>query len=445
MTIKTIKPDLIYQIFPDRWRQGRRTRAVAAGAWEWHGKPIRFSSDARRLTRHPSMQHTFYGGDLEGVRQSLDYLQSLGVTGIYLNPIFAATSTHRYDAVDFFRVDPILGEREDLERLSADLRARGMKMFFDGVFNHTSTEHPWHADAAARPRYYIMENGTGRAMSWMGRGTLPKLDLQKAAVEREIFKIVDAWPEADGWRLDAAHLYPRAFLRRLRERAAPRPMIVEDWQHAGHYFREGLADGVTNFLFREAMCGFFREDASPETMLERLGLWINGYPPEALPHCWNFLDNHDTNRFHSMAGETRLKKALVLLFTLPGTPMLYHGIEVGMKGRSEGESRAPMPWDEGEWNAGVLEHVRKLSALRAAHPALWRGGWRPLFADNRSRTAAFERMDRECGERIVVALNDGYQPARVEAAEIKALKLKAGEWLIGRIEKGGRVVVLAEN
>ncbi|GAB4324206.1 MAG: cyclomaltodextrinase [Candidatus Sumerlaeia bacterium] len=417
---------------------------MPAGAWQWHGRPIRFSRDRRLLTRHPSMQHTFFGGDLEGVRQSLDYLQSLGVTVLYLNPIFAASSTHRYDAVDYLRIDPILGGREDFERLSADLRARGMRLFLDGVFNHTSTDHPWHRDPAMRRRFYVMEDGTGRAMSWMGRGTLPKLDLQKECVVRSILRVVDGWPQADGWRLDAAHLYPHAVLRRLREHAAGRPMIVEDWQHAGHYFRDGLADGVTNFLFREAVCAFFREDASPETLLERLRVWIEGYPPRCLPYCWNFLDNHDTGRFVTMAGGARLRRALVLLFTLPGAPLLYHGVEVGLEGRHAGESRAPMPWNEAQWDGDLLAHVRRLSELRRTHAALWRGTWRPLFADNRSRTLAFERADDETGERLLVALNDGYQPVRVRLPGGRTFRMKPGAWrILGG--KGFRSVILADD
>lgn len=431
--------EVVYQIFPDRWRNARPELNPRPGQWSWKGRPIQISSDPTILTANPSNQYTFYGGDLPGVTASLDYLSDLGVTAVYLNPIFAAHSTHRYDAIDFLRIDSALGTREDFETLSAALRQRGMKLILDGVFNHTSEDHPWHTELRLRRQHYIMQDGE-KAMSWMGGGSLPKLDTQKPEVVKAILKIIAAWPEADGWRLDAAHLLPEDLLKKIRRAVLPRRVIVEDWNFCRHYFTRGLCDGSTNFLFRDAVRTYFREDASPETLLERIKTWIDLYPPSATAFSWNFLDNHDTGRFLSTVGRDRTMRALVLLFTLPGTPMLYHGDEVGLTGRSEGEARAPMIWDHARWDMGLHDHTRMLIHLRHDHPCLALGKFKPLYADNRTRTFAYER--RGSGGRAVVAMNDGYLPSRFTAGGYP-LALNPGEWRILISDRKGRTVVPA--
>ncbi|MEK8023388.1 MAG: glycoside hydrolase family 13 protein [Candidatus Hydrogenedentota bacterium] len=430
--------ELVYQIFPDRWKNARPDRNPADGSWNWKKEPVRFTTDHSLLTGQRTDQYHFFGGDLEGVRESLPYLQDLGVTAVYMTPIFQARSTHRYDAVDYMTIDPALGTREDFEALAGDLRKRKMKLVLDGVLNHTSEEHPWHTDPDMRKEHYIMK-ADGQPMSWLNHGSLPKLDPQNPQVAKKLLEVLDAWPEADLWRLDAAHLLPQEFLRQLRSHVAPRPILIEDWSYCPHYFRKNIADAVTNFLFRDAVRTFFIQDASPETLLERLEIWIRTYPRRNLGLSWNFLDNHDTERFISLAGRDSLMRALVLLFTLPGTPMLYHGCEVGMKGKTTGESRAPMEWDESKWDRGIFDHVKSLAKLRREHPVLATGGFTPLFADNRSRAFAFERTDR--ASRAVIALNDGYLPGCFHDQGTD-WTLDPGSWRIEITEKHHPVTVL---
>lgn len=426
--------ELVYQVFPDRWRIGPPGPLPRPADWTWHGRPTHLSQDPRTLTTHPSAQCTFMGGNLEGLRLSIPYLQSLGVTALYTTPIFAARSTHRYDTVDYGTIDPTLGTRADFERLSGDLREAGIRLVLDGVLNHTSADHPLHADPAARRRHYLMKT-PDEAMSWMDRGTLPKLDTSNPRTIRMLLDVLAAWPEADAWRLDAAHLLPAAFLRRVRRHVAPRPLIVEDWMWSRHYFANGLADGVTNFLFRETMRNYFREDCSPETLLERIRVFADLYPARGLGMSWNYLDNHDTDRFLSIVGRERLLRAFVFLFALPGTPMLYHGAEIGMSGKSEAESRAPMEWDAAKWDRDLLATVRALAAFRAAHPALQKGRYRPLAADNRSRTVVFERVLPRA--RAVVAVNDGYHAFRGNG-----VSLRPGGWEIRVEGKGAKSAAL---
>ncbi len=427
--------EVVYQIFPDRFCNGDAKLTPKAGAWDWRGKAIAVTDDVEELTTEPNDQYTFFGGDFAGIEKSIPHLVSLGVTLVYLNPIFAARTVHRYDAVDYLRPDSALGSRADFDRLVDALHAHGIKIYLDGVLNHTSVDHLWHADLAARRLHYVMQTKS-HAMSWMGGGGLPKLDTQSAVVQEKLLEVLDCWSNVDGWRLDAAHLLPQQFLGRVRDHVAPKPIIAEDWNFAEHYFDEGLADGITNFPFREALKCFFVEDCSPETLLARLGVWITGYGRERWAGCWNYLDNHDLGRFCTDVGSReRLLRALVLKFTLPGTPLLFQGIEFGLAGEGPAEARQPVPWDdEKAQDAEVLDLVRKLSALRHRHAVLVDGDFEAVFADNRTRTFAFARRDASSGARAVIAMNDGYAPCEV-ATEFGIWELGAGEWRV--VVRGG--------
>lgn len=419
--------DIVYQIFPDRFRNARPELNPREGQWQWKGRPIRTSSEHADLTQGPSDQYTFFGGDLEGIRLSIPHLKSLGVTAIYLTPIFAARSTHRYDAVDYKRIDPALGDRADFEKMAADLHANQMKLVLDGVLNHTSEDHPWHQDVDSRRKYYIMRDGE-RAMMWMGGSSLPKLDPQQPEVARELLSVLDAWPETDAWRLDAAHLLPQKFVRDVRKHVAPRSIIIEDWNFSRHYFTKGLADSVTNFLFREAIRTYFGEDCSAETLIERFSVWIKFYPSKNAHLCWNFLDNHDTSRLRSAIGRARALRGLIFLYTMPGTPLIYQGTEFGMEGKTAGEARAPLPWDTPDkWDHETLGLVRALGRLRHASPALRTGSFKAVAADNRSRTVVY---DRTLGaERVRVVVNDGYHPFRKRIGG-EVVSAAPGEWSI---------------
>jgi len=252
-------------------------------------------------------------------------------------------------------------------------------------------------------------------MTWMNGRSLPKLNPERPEVQRELLRVIEAWPEIDGWRLDAAHLLPVTFLIKLKRKVESlgrtRIVIMEDWTDSSGHFQDRICDGVTNFLFRDAVERFLVEDCSPETLLKRLSAWIHRYPWPNVVQSWNLLDNHDTFRLYSRVGRQtdRFKIAQVLQFTLPGTPMIYQGDEIGMTGKTDAESRAPMIWDQSRWNAEILAHTRFLTGLRRRHPVLSRGRWRPLLAVNANRVLAYERR-APSGARAVVAINDGYAP-----------------------------------
>lgn len=419
--------EVVYQIFPDRW---------------FNGKSVRKTTNLIKLTSPKFHQHHFFGGDLAGVTQKIPHLKHMGVTAVYLTPIFKARSSHKYDTDDYLQIDPRLGSRADYGDMAGQLRAAGIKLILDGVFNHTSFHHRWYTNLADRRRFYCMKNARD-TMTWMNGSSLPKLNPEHPEVERELLRVISAWPEIDGWRLDAAHLLPVAFLKKLKRKVESlgrnRIVIMEDWTDSTGHFRDGLCDGVTNFLFRDAVERFLVEDCSAETFLKRLTCWIERYPWPNVVQSWNILDNHDTFRMFTRVARNvdRFKIAQLLQFTLPGTPMIYQGDEIGMEGRHDGEARAPMIWDRPKWNLDILEHTRALIRLRRDHPVFSRGSWQPLVAINSARAFAFER--RLGRQRAVVAVNDGYAPFNFRHGKFRA-RISPHDYRIWISDKTGRFI-----
>jgi alpha-glucosidase len=398
--------EVVYQVFPDRfhaWHPGHTAWPVP-GSFSWNGHPVRHSRAAAALTHRHRHQHTFMGGTLEGLRRRLDHVQQLGATALYLTPIFAARSTHRYDTDDYTRIDPVLGDRAAFERLREDLRARGMQLVLDGVFNHTSFHHAWLTE---RPEFYMQAPGGGPE-TWMGTGLLPKLDPEHPELQAALLGVLDHWGQIDAWRLDASHLIARTFLRRLKAHVAGRSLVIgEDWDDARFDLHEGLYDGVTNFAFKRNVEALLTGDCSPETLARRLRVVYEGYPWAAVLQSWNLLGNHDTDRVFSKLGQrdAHLELARVLQLFLPGTPLIYYGDEWGQAGWGDWGARGPMVWRPSTAQRRRRDALAELLALRAAHPALQHGGVRFLHASNRDRVLVWERA---CAEgRAVVGINMG--------------------------------------
>lgn len=407
--------EIVYQIFPERFADGNPSLTVRNGETTWLGHPVLHSKKWKDLTRRLADQYTFFGGDLPGIKGKIPYLKELGITAVYLNPIFAAQSTHKYDTDDYFRIDPHFGGEEDFRALVDDLHAAGMKLILDGVFNHTSFEHPWYRKAK-EAHYSLKPDGTVR--TWMDGGTLPKLDVDRPEVGEALAEVVAYWKGVDAWRLDASHLLSSSFLRRLRgrfEAVNPEGLIIgEEWEHAGAAIRDGLYDGVTNFLFRKPLLAFFQGDLAVESLVRRLSLVPETYPWHGVVQSWNFLDNHDTDRFWSAIDQRldRLRVAVGLLFSFPGTPLILYGDEVGMTGRSERETRAPMIWEPARQNRSIQALYRHWIQLRKSHPVLATGSLTFLQASNREGTFAFARESAD--ERALVLVNAGERDRTIQ-------------------------------
>lgn len=441
-----------YQIFPDRFCRSRipdpagmvGERTVHEN---WQDTPD-FLPDEQGEIRN----RDFFGGDLPGITGKLDYLKSLGVTTVYLNPIFEAASNHRYNTADYLAIDPMLGNEEDFQTLCREAHKRGMRILLDGVFNHTgSISRYFNADgsypdvgaaqSAQSPYYnwYHFSRWPTEYDAWWGIKTLPAVEENHPDYREFIFggrdSVVRHWLRcgADGWRLDVADELPDDFIAQLRcameEEKSDALLIGEVWEDGSNkiaydrrrrYLLGSETHGLMNYPFRTAalqwLCGGdasdFRE--SMETLREN-------YPPDAYYSAMNFLSTHDTPRILTLLGgepvpedkpgraaarlspagyelaRRRLMLGAMLLYAFPGSPTVYYGDEAGVQGYEDPLNRRTYPW--GQEDERLLAWYRKLGALRCSRPSLQQGGISyPLAAGGGLA------VRRRCGSEVTVAV-----------------------------------------
>lgn len=408
---------VVYNIFPDSFAAGKRLAPNGA-------PPCR-------------------GGTVRGVTENLDYIASLGFNCIYLNPIFAARSYHRYDTLDYYRIDPHMGAEDDLRDLVRRAHALGIRVILDGVFNHVSSDHPFFRDVLEKgraSRYYSCFYALPETPRLPAAGELPGYtcfsyvaDMPKTNTAdpflRQYFCDVGAyWVrkfDVDGWRLDVANELDDGFLRAFRAsvKAAKSDALIvgEVWENAAHYLGGDMLDSAMNYDFRRYCRRFFAEQTvDAETFDTNVSTLLLRYNENALFAQLNLLDSHDVSRFLSLCGgkTERMELAVLLQMTFPGMPCVFYGDEKGLCGESEPEYRRPMAWDA----SSPLEEVyRRMIALRKTHPALRDGSFHTELA-----CGGVYRYSRVWnGTKITVAMNLGAEP--VKAQKRGTLLLKKGE------------------
>lgn len=408
---------VVYNIFPDSFAAGKRLAPNGA-------PPCR-------------------GGTVRGVTENLDYIASLGFNCIYLNPIFAARSYHRYDTLDYYRIDPHMGAEDDLRDLVRRAHALGIRVILDGVFNHVSSDHPFFRDVLEKgraSRYYSCFYALPETPRLPAAGELPGYtcfsyvaDMPKTNTAdpflRQYFCDVGAyWVrkfDVDGWRLDVANELDDGFLRAFRAsvKAAKSDALIvgEVWENAAHYLGGDMLDSAMNYDFRRYCRRFFAEQTvDAETFDTNVSTLLLRYNENALFAQLNLLDSHDVSRFLSLCGgkTERMELAVLLQMTFPGMPCVFYGDEKGLCGESEPEYRRPMAWDA---SSPLEEAYRRMIALRKTHPALRYGSFHTELA-----CGGVYRYSRVWnGTKITVAMNLGAEP--VKAEKRGTLLLKKGE------------------
>ena len=440
-TPEWVRDGIFYQIFPDRFRDGSAEARPRYPARP-EGKPWHIDDRySERWDAEPG-HHNFMGGDLDGITEKADYLKELGINTVYLNPIFAAESNHRYDAADYEQIDPALGTLADYRELTAALKQRNMRLVLDCVFNHTGDEH-WafreciEKGSSARHWSWYFIDGPSVVRSpktnyrcWWGFGDLPQLNTKNPEVVEHLMKVGLKWLKegAHGWRLDVPNevdainpdFWPE-FRRRVKKQDPDCYIVGEIWTDARAWLQGDKFDAVMNYPVRQAGLEFVLkapgqgvDAAAFETMLTQQ---LATYPEPALRVQFNLIGSHDTPRAATIAdGDLRrVRLSFTFLYAWPGAPVVYYGDEIGLDGGKDPQCRRTYPWDRPDkQDLPTLEHVRALGKLRAAEPALRRGTVRFLLS--RGRTSAFARVPDagDPGRPVVCVLNSQPEPARVE-------------------------------
>ena len=456
MTIPDWVQDAIfYQIFPDRFARSSRNPSANLPFEPWDSPPT---------------PHGFKGGDLYGITEKLDYLEDLGVTALYLNPIFASASNHRYHAYDYYAVDPLLGGNEAFTELLHEAHKRDIRIILDGVFNHASRGfwqfhhvlecgdgspyRDWFLfdpDRLSRRRHWGAYPGPQelRALQhedsitaigyrgWWNLPALPKFNVYTPAVREFLFGVAEHWIRlgVDGWRLDVpTEIDDDSFWREFRQRVRainPEAYIVGEIWHEAHRWLQGdQFDAIMNYDVTKPMLGFLpgthlnfrvlhqqsnyhgiQHVMDAHEFANRIDHNLQLYRRDITCAQLNLVDSHDTPRFLSCASgdQDSLKLAWLFMFSYPGAPCVYYGDEIGLDGEHDPDCRKSFPWEENRWNMGLRSYVKELIALRKQNPALRCGDYRRLWSVD--GTYAFSRSLGE--DTLVVALNASETPQQV--------------------------------
>lgn len=414
-----VKDSVFYQIFPDRFANGDASNDPPnVQAW---GRP-------------PDAIH-FQGGDLVGIEQRLDYLQDLGINALYLNPIFLSPSTHRYNTVDYYRIDPKLGTLDDFRRLLKKVHQRGMRLILDGVFNHCGRgffafndllengENSPYLDWFHVRRFPLNAYSHGKATrykAWWGFKSLPKFNTKNSAVRRFIFEVARYWIEEgiDGWRLDVPNeINDDEFWAEFRwvvKSTNPDAYLVgEIWDLLPRWVNDSHFDGVMHYPLRSAILDVLRGKTGTEDFYARLLQIEQTYGQDNLFGLYLLLGSHDTERVKTLldGNSQKLHLAYLLMFAFPGTPSIYYGDEVGLEGGKDPDCRRAFPWNENEWDQDLRRWIKKLIEIRRATPLLRRGKWRILQP---APCDGIVQMVREGGgEQLLILANLNSEPCRV--------------------------------
>ena len=463
---------VMYQIFPDRFYQSGCCNCAEKlqPYWVHEDKsdvPV-YLPDAHGEV----LNNDFYGGNLNGIREKLPYLHALGVEILYLNPIFMAFSTHRYDTYDYKRIDPMLGTEEDFSALCTQAHALGMKVVLDGVFSHVGSRSPYFRSAVSDPAspyrdWFQFKHYPDVYESWWGITTLPCVDKTNESYIRYIIEDEDSviahWLRlgADGYRLDVVDELPDAFLARLRKRLrALKPdaiLIGEVWEDASNkiaygvrrrYLTDRQLDSVMNYPWQKAILRYVRGEDGGEQLGERIMTIAENYPPDVLNAVMNILSTHDTPRAltalvdptdadraelarRHMDAPTRsralrlLRMAAFLQFMLPGAPCIYYGDEAGMDGYRDPFNRKFYPW--GAENEPLQAFYTELARLKKENPALRRGDVTVLEAGG-GRILFLRKHE---GQTFAVCCNRAAEPWRLPSG--------------GRLRLGGGLLECSED
>ncbi len=442
---------VFYQIFPDRFHNGDTSTNPQPGEFEFRGhRPQTYPWGQTPPADQPN-PIVFYGGDIPGITQKLDYLQELGINALYLNPIFTAHSNHKYDVADYEHVDPHFGGDESLIALRKALTARDMRYLLDIVPNHCGYWHAWFQAARNNPdapeaEFFTFTKHPDEYASWLGVWTLPKLNYHSSELRHLIYKgeraVFRRWLRppfsADGWRVDVANMLGRqgatqvgveiaAGIRRaVKETRTDAYLLGENFFDATETLQDGGQwDGVMNYAgfgiplfywlcgYRQGAHGLHALIESPlpwptTALLETWQHYLAAIPWAVALQQYNLLGSHDTPRVRTLVGENDAlhRLAVVVLMTYPGVPGFLYGDEVGLTDQPGVNSRVCMPWNEAEWDRDLLAFYKKMVRLRRETAVLQTGGFQLLLCEE--DTFAYQR--ESATERAIVIAHRAAAP-----------------------------------
>lgn len=422
-----VKDAVFYQLFPERFANGDPANDPA-DVKPWGGKPE---------------YDNFFGGDLQGVLDHVDYLSELGITAIYFNPIFDAPANHKYDTRDYLKIDPHFGSTETLKALVKACHERGIRIVLDAVFNHCGKTFPPFVDALEKGPdsqyaewFHVrkwplqVEDGIPSYETFAFEPIMPKLNTEHPEVKEYLLNVARYWIDEvgiDGWRLDVANEVDRQFWREFRQvvkRSNPDAYILgEVWHDSMRWLQGDQFDAVMNYPLTNAILDFFVfKHTCAKTFADTVGGLLARYPRQTNEVLFNHLDSHDTVRLLTLCKEDKriMKLALLFQFTFTGAPCIYYGDEIGLTGDFDPDNRKCMEWDPAKQDLEQFDFYQKLIVLRKSHAALRTGSFHFKYAQKDDTLLSYERCEEN--DHFVILINPD------ERTRLLSIHLQPGRW-----------------
>ncbi|MFD2923741.1 glycoside hydrolase family 13 protein [Halobacillus naozhouensis] len=411
----------MYQIFPDRFHASGEVKLEDAPETSlmhthWDNDPFYIRNKQGEVVRWD-----FFGGNVRGIIEKLDYIHSLGVTVIYLNPVFEAESNHRYDTGDYHKIDPLLGTKEEFEQLIRKADELGIEVMLDGVFSHTGSNSKYFNQrnqydsvgayqSTKSPYYswYTFHDYPDDYEAWWGIGTLPTLNKEDKSYQdfliHEDGSVIKTWQQSGvkHWRLDVADELTDDLIKQINKQLkkydSSSVLLGEVWEDASNktaygkrrdYFLGGVLDSVMNYPLRDVMLGFIKGEVDAYYLNRRLLTLSEHYPNQYFYSLMNMLSTHDVERIKTLLEgflpegidekeradlvHKQIQALSLWLYTFPGIPSLYYGDEAGLTGGEDPDNRKPYPW--GREDQRLISWYRTIGNLRKDHPSIRTGSW----------------------------------------------------------------------
>lgn len=427
-----VQDAVFYQIFPDRFANGDKENDPP-NARPWGEEPTIWS---------------FQGGDFKGIVQRFDYLLDLGINAIYLNPIFLASSNHRYNTTDYYIIDPKLGTLQDFREFLKFAHQNGVRVILDGVFNHCGRGffafndilenqiHSPYLNWFHVHDFPVDAYSLGDAqdyLGWWNLKSLPKFNTDNPAVRQYLLDIARYWIDEgiDGWRLDVPNEIDDdpfwAEFRQVVKAGNPEAYILgEIWNIDTRWVGENHFDGLMNYPFRDAVLRLLQMGTLDILHFnKRLDELQIIYPNENAHAMYLPLGSHDTERLATkLAGSIeKIRLAFLLQFTYPGAPAIYYGDEIGLLGEKDPDCRRAFPWQDSLWNQDLRAWVKKLVVLRKDHAVLRRGDFKNLCSNAQNGCCAYMRTYQD--QAVLVIVNASSE-TRTQEIPVQLLGKKTG-------------------
>ncbi|MCF7927317.1 MAG: glycoside hydrolase family 13 protein [Candidatus Izimaplasma sp.] len=382
-----------------------------------------------------------FGGDLQGIIDNLDYLEEIGFTGIYMTPIFMSDTAHKYDIINYKKVDPAFGSNKKLRELIDKAHKKGFKIMLDAVFNHCGFRHPFFQDVIKNGKdsdyydcFYIIDDDKPvvnfdlskdnrikresvkkfhknpdllNYRSFAFTPYMPKLNTTNPIMKEHLFDVARYWINdynIDGWRLDVSnevsHSFWRDFRKVVKNANKDAYIVGENWDNSMPWLQGEQYDAVMNYEFLYPIWNFFGinidgEKYRPSKFKYTINKVLTDYPKNVLRSMYNLVDSHDTTRIMTICNESSdlVKLPYLFMFTLPGAPSVYYGGEIGLPGEHDPDNRRCMIWDEDKQDKTILAHIKQLISLRKNYPQLRSANLNWIQTNDKQNSIIYKKED----------------------------------------------------